>query len=340
MAEKNTHLILESIKNKMNKFDQKPENKMADVIDDFDYVVPVKKEEPKEEDIVQDSELDTSILEQDTEMESEQEISDSEDSDYDDESSVKPLVEKVAANVQNIEVFEEFEEEDIENYEDEVDFDDDFEEEEEEELDDEIVEVEEHHEEVEISELPNESAEEPIFADLETEPKEKTEIKKEESVEEEEFNFDDFDFEEIKKESKITSEEKPAEMNKTANELDELEHEVYHKKEVLEEVKKEVKKEVHVELENELFGIKSNIALESALDSAEPIFSATPATSEISPMQEMPSISKLKVEEDDFSSFPELPPLQIDPVVEMTPKVDNQVVGQKGILIDENTVKI
>lgn len=45
MAEHKTQSILESIKKKLEKFDQKPDKKIADVAAEFDYVAPLKKEQ-------------------------------------------------------------------------------------------------------------------------------------------------------------------------------------------------------------------------------------------------------------------------------------------------------
>ncbi|MBM3579821.1 MAG: DUF2497 domain-containing protein [Alphaproteobacteria bacterium] len=45
MAEHKTQSILESIKKKLEKFDQKPEKRIANVTNEFDYVAPLKKEQ-------------------------------------------------------------------------------------------------------------------------------------------------------------------------------------------------------------------------------------------------------------------------------------------------------
>lgn len=57
MAEKNTHSILETIKKKLTKFDQKAEkpNKISDVSDEFEYITPTRKSSPSpydEEEVV------------------------------------------------------------------------------------------------------------------------------------------------------------------------------------------------------------------------------------------------------------------------------------------------
>ncbi len=46
MAEKNTHSILETIKKKLHKFDQKSEknSKISEVVDEFEYIAPAKKD--------------------------------------------------------------------------------------------------------------------------------------------------------------------------------------------------------------------------------------------------------------------------------------------------------
>ena len=144
MAEKNTQSILESIKKKLNKFDQKATNKMSDLDGEFDYVASAKKEEssnrasvaPGQEQV--SNSVQPEVISTTTEAvqpKIKQETSDLEELDWDDESSVKPILEKVATSAQNTDSYDEFEEDDLEDFEEEVDFEeeeDDFEEESEE----------------------------------------------------------------------------------------------------------------------------------------------------------------------------------------------------------------
>ncbi len=155
MAEKNTQSILESIKKKLNKFDQKATNKMSDLDGEFDYVASAKKEEssnhasvvsavepgfpssvPGQEQVSKS--VQPEVIPSTTEAlqpKIKQKTSDLEELDWDDESSVKPILEKVANSEQNSDSYDEFEEDDLEDFEEEVDFEeeeDDFEEESEE----------------------------------------------------------------------------------------------------------------------------------------------------------------------------------------------------------------
>ncbi len=131
MAEKNTQSILESIKKKLNKFDQKATNKMSDLDGEFDYVASAKKEEssnrasvaPGQEQV--SNSVQPEVISTTTEAvqpKIKQETSDLEEFDLDDESSVKPILEKVATSAQNTDSYDEFEEDDLEDFEEEVDF--------------------------------------------------------------------------------------------------------------------------------------------------------------------------------------------------------------------------
>jgi cell pole-organizing protein PopZ len=144
MAEKNTKSILESIKKKLNKFDQKATNKMSDLDGEFDYVASAKKEggdnyasvepsspavAPGQEQVSQPFEpgaIPASIDVSKSKVK--QENSDSEEFDLDDESSVKPILDEVANSAQNTDSYDEFEEDDLEDFEE--DDLEDFEEEE------------------------------------------------------------------------------------------------------------------------------------------------------------------------------------------------------------------
>ncbi len=254
MAEKNTHSILESIKKKLHKFDQKPENKIADVSGDFDYVAPVKndvkKEEPKEELIQAEPEVATNSVPPVVENKPKNEDG-LEDFDWDDESSVKTAVEQVTANVQSTEsreYYDDFDEDDLEDFEDEIDFDeDDFEEE----IEDQVVE--------ETPSLESENEDELSFEGLE-EVKEKQEPKtvnnEVEMKELEDLNLDDLELELAKQEKK--SEAKPVEpaanqdFGSGDSELDELEREIQRQKEQAEE---DAKNPIHLDLEKEMLGL-------------------------------------------------------------------------------------
>jgi hypothetical protein len=151
MAEKNTQSILESIKKKLNKFDQKATSKMSDLDGEFDYVASAKKEEgdnyasviPPVEPSFPESALGQEQVSQSVQPELnpasidvskpkvKQENSDPEELDWDDESSVKPILDEVANSAQNTDSYDEFEEEDLEDFEeDDLEDFEDFEEEE------------------------------------------------------------------------------------------------------------------------------------------------------------------------------------------------------------------
>ena len=148
MAEKNTQSILESIKKKLNKFDKKAVNKMSDLDGEFDYVASAKKEEgdnyasvvppvepsfsesaPGQEQVSQLVQPEVTPASTDvSKPKVKQENSDPEELDWDDESSVKPILEEVANSAQNTDSYDEFEEDDLEDFEE--DDLEDFEEEE------------------------------------------------------------------------------------------------------------------------------------------------------------------------------------------------------------------
>ena len=141
MAEKNTQSILESIKKKLNKFDQKATSKMSDLDGEFDYVASAKKEEgdnyasviPAVEPSFPESALGQEQASQSVQPELnsasidvskpkvKQENSDPEELDWDDESSVKPILDEVANSAQNTDSYDEFEEDDLEDFEEEED---------------------------------------------------------------------------------------------------------------------------------------------------------------------------------------------------------------------------
>lgn len=256
MAEKNTYSILESIKKKLHKFDQKPENKIADVSGEFDYVAPVKndvkKEEPKEELIQATQEVVSNQTPPVVENKPKNEDG-LEDFDWDDESSVKNAVEQVTANVQateSEEYYDDFDEDDLEDFEDEIDFDEyDFEDE----IDDQIVE--------EKSSLGNEDEDKLSFDGIdEFEEKQVTqavnnEVKMKDS---EELNLDDIDLELDKKDEENKADPVKAVVNQDPvfgdSELDELEREIQRQKEQAEE---DAKNPIHLELEKEMIGLGS-----------------------------------------------------------------------------------
>lgn len=154
MAEKNTHSILETIKKKMQKFDQKTDKaaKISDVSSEFEYIAPTKRaaapavEEKKEETgqpekIVPKFSDDLGIEEAkkpaapipaapiNSQPRADGKLDDfnMDDLDIDDESTKKipaannapiaPALDNIASAIQ-----ESFEEDDIEDYEDEVEF--------------------------------------------------------------------------------------------------------------------------------------------------------------------------------------------------------------------------
>ena len=133
MAEKNTQSILESIKKKLNKFDQKATNKMSDLDGEFDYVASAKKEggdnyasvepsfpavTPGQEQVSQSFEPGAITASIDvSKSKVKQENSDSEELDLDDESSVKPILDEVANSTQKTDSYDEFEEDDLEDFE-------------------------------------------------------------------------------------------------------------------------------------------------------------------------------------------------------------------------------
>ncbi len=139
MAEKNTLSILETIKKKMGKLDQKPkpENKIADLSEEFQYITPTKKAaeaiaEKKEEivaakpaikfeDDLGIEDLKKSAAPTPAKTEKKLEDFNLDDLDLDDETA---LVKKPAAPV-TAKVEEGFSEEDVEDYEDSVDLSED-----------------------------------------------------------------------------------------------------------------------------------------------------------------------------------------------------------------------
>ncbi|OFW81418.1 MAG: hypothetical protein A2887_03860 [Alphaproteobacteria bacterium RIFCSPLOWO2_01_FULL_40_26] len=150
MVEKNTHSILETIKKKLHKFDQKQEKNavMTGISDEFEYVTPTKKEEVKSET------TDQKTAEQNTKQVSEAENKNLEDAidltpdlatiqldkaskqenklddfnlddlDLDNEGQAEQQSQVQQANSTTAEnpIYDEFAESDIEDYEDEVDF--------------------------------------------------------------------------------------------------------------------------------------------------------------------------------------------------------------------------
>lgn len=401
MAEKNTHSILESIKKKLNKFDQKTANKMSNLDDEFDYVASAKKEgEGRYESVLSQAAEPEQVsdLAQDPQLEINKENPALENLDLDDESSIKPIMEEVAAGSQNTDSYEEFEEEDLEDFEDEVDFaededdlsEDDF-------LEDEFAEeleemrakasIEtEENDDLNFGELTQseskveEESKEPVVAEEESddlnfdeltqaepEPKAKqkevvlveeeededldfnelteakpAEVKQRESVvveedeeeeeekeeDDEDLDFDDLEFEEeVRKEQSQKAVEQPAEQDPHDDELDELEREIQKLKET---AKEEAPKEAHLELEDELLGIKpaevvASVAAPVAL-APEPERAAVPQEVSAPP----------KVELDNFSSFPELPPIQVQAAQEIS---NTQIFERRGVALDEATVK-
>ncbi len=347
MSEKNTHSILESIKKKLNKFDQKPTNKVADVAGEFDYVAPVKKDEMVKETFIAATPATAqpefhsfpALQPAKEDAAEEKEKSSLEDIDWDDESSVKPIVAEVSATTQNIDSFEEFDEDDIEDYEDENDFDDEIEEEIE----------EEHHEEE--SDLVEESDDDILnFDELTSGENHQEEIKKSEPVkveEDDDLNLDDLDF------GELTEEKKPAvkaaetgEVDPHDIELDELEREIQRQKE---QIAEEEKSEVHLELEEELLGIKK--------PDQEPLVETPAQTSEIAsevlddlisdtPLEPMPEAPEVDVfQEAPAEELPELPPMQTlvqtqaQAAMEIPSKSNEIFVEQRGIVISEDTIK-
>ena len=393
MAEKNTQSILESIKKKLNKFDQKTANKMSNLDDEFDYVASAKKEgEGRYESVLSQAAESEQVSElaQDSQSEINKENPALENLDLDDESSIKPIMEEVAAGSQNTDSYEEFEEEDLEDFEDEVDFaededdllEDDFLEDEfaeeleemrakasieteenddlnfgeltqseskvEEESKEPLVEEEESDElnfdeltqaeseaEVNQKELVTEEEEEDEdlnFTELtEAKPaevKQKEPVTVEEEEDDDDLDFDDLEFEEeVRKEQSQKAVEQPAEQDPHDDELDELEREIQKLKET---AKEKSPKEAHLELEDELLGIKPAEVVASVVApvplAPEPERAAVPQEVSAPP----------KVELDNFSSFPELPPIQVQAAQEIS---NTQIFERRGVALDEATVK-
>ena len=187
MAEKNTLSILETIKKKMQKFDQKPEGKsdLANVIDEFEYSNPVKKNATQavaKEDKISEFKDDLGLGDAVKKVDSATIASDKEadvnldDFDIDDENS---FPEKVGPRDQFDQYFDE---DDIEYYEDEVDLES----------------------EAQVQNRVNLEDEESFILD-EDEKEQKPETK----IQEDDLDFDDLMFEEDEEKVENKVEEKP-----------------------------------------------------------------------------------------------------------------------------------
>jgi len=230
MSEKNTHSILESIRKKLHKFDQKLENKVSDVVSDLDYSASPKKEE-----VVKAPEINS--FEKTSPENSSQKTKNSglEDFDWDDEASVKPVVNQVVNNAQNTsgntEFLDDFDDDDLEDFEDEVEFDED---------------EKEKNQEDDLA-----------FDNADLENNEEQKIKESEPKKnDDDLNFDDLDLDLSNQEKKQEVKEAPAASTVDSNdlELDELEREIQRQKQ---EAEDEAKNDIHLELEKEMLGLKA-----------------------------------------------------------------------------------
>ncbi len=152
MAEKHTHSILESIKKKLNKFDQKNDGATSQLSEDLDYsnsqdsfspknesadlpsnnLDQVNLAEDKKDDFLPDLKLDNDdeLVDQEAQKQIQPSANQSqnehglEDIDWDDEVSMKPVVEKVKSGAEPKNNLENFGQNDLEGFESEIESDD------------------------------------------------------------------------------------------------------------------------------------------------------------------------------------------------------------------------
>lgn len=341
MSEKNTQSILESIKKKLNKFDQKPENKIADLAGEFDYVAPAKSEEsnPQEPVNAPMPSLPRNDLEALTEEDGVEEEHSLDDIDLDDESSVKPVVEQVMGNSQNTESFDDFADEDLEDFEDEIDVD--YFEDEEEPI------IEENDDDLNFDELI--SKEEPV---LETTAAEVT------MSEHDDIDFEKLDFELNNHGVEPSNETAPAPVaaDPVSNELEELEREIARQKErAAKEAEVADPLDLEIDFEDESFAV-SEVKEEESLAAPKPQFidqihEEFPEIKQfevhLEPIPEKPKMPEVKHFESDIEEIiapkktVELPPVQVPapvaPVLEIP--INKVEIESKPMLVSEETFR-
>ncbi|MBU6140080.1 MAG: DUF2497 domain-containing protein [Proteobacteria bacterium] len=335
MSEKNTHSILDSIKKKLNKFDQKPTNQIADFASEFDYVAPVKKDETTAQKIsisAQSTNFQTPSLqaEQVTKEESflEKEKYLSEDTDLDDEVAVKPLLPEFSATTQNKDSLEDFNKDGGEDYENEDDSEDQIEKEIAEELQKEKAD----------SSLVGEGS--LNFNELKKDKSEPETASNSASTKDEDLDLDfhDLDLEEVVKERKSEVKEatRPTENHSHDAEIDELEREIQRQKDLAAEAEVE-KSDVHLELNEELLGIKKpdqkpdfTTLTPEAQRASYPDLEPMPKLIEPDIFQEAPA---QEISEFSFSQN------QSQVATEVPTKSNQLFVEQRGIMLNEDTIK-
>lgn len=294
MSEKNTHSILETIKKKLQKFDQKSEkiSKIDDVSSEFSYIAPERKSnesktEPKiEENNFSDSKESLSAANkilspqsQPASGETGLEKFNPGDIDFDDESgdqNKKPASKYDSKNQPASQTAEDFNDADIEDYEDEVDFGEDSDTD----ISDENDEKDDEDSKSDDSDLTDEEQDEddPLLSDAEDNLSAEADSDSDAEVEQEddasdsdELEFDEESIEEEQKQSESpVLEQKDAhdiELEALEKELDEHEKKIAQTPQIPSETKKEINPhdEIDLEFERELMGLKPQASNETIL---------------------------------------------------------------------------
>lgn len=269
MAEKHTHSILESIKKKLNKFDQKPEGATSQLPEELDYssvqssthtenesadlasnsAYQTNQNLNKEDDFLADLQLeeDVALTKKEEPKQVQPSLNQSQndhgldDIDWDDEVSMKPVVDKVKSNVEPKNDLENFGQNDLEGFEADVE----AEEKHEEKSDDFLSEIgfKEESSDADLDIILNDQKSSEIESKLPEPPSANP-------ISNEDLSLDDIDLEmkelELKQQSDLA--ELPiANEENTLNELDELEKEILRQKENQEEHREELNLELEID---------------------------------------------------------------------------------------------
>jgi cell pole-organizing protein PopZ len=199
MAEKNTLSILETIKKKMTKLDQKVEkgSKIASLDDEFEYISPaLRKQSAEQKNQFEERKfiikpMDGNIVEMNADLKASGSRLENPDFDIDDETKSK----------KGEEVGYTIEEDDIEDYEDEVDFAEEDVEETQTEEKESGLEVSSEDDEFDLDSLEEENEEENSKQEEEAEEEVSEEEASNETSEESSGSDDDFNFEELMNEA-------------------------------------------------------------------------------------------------------------------------------------------